>query len=76
MNELALLGGEPLIKKPLQPYISLGDEEINAVDEVLKKENLEYYVKGKTKKKANEPVARGKSKRLLEKEVKNIEDNK
>jgi len=44
MNELALLGGEPLIKKPLKPYISLGDEEINAVDEVMKTGKISGFV--------------------------------
>ena len=35
MTELALFGGEPEIKKPLNEYVSIGDEEKKAVNEVM-----------------------------------------
>jgi perosamine synthetase len=44
MNKLALYGGEPVIKEPLKPYISIGDEEINAVDEVMKTGKISGFV--------------------------------
>jgi len=36
MNKLALLGGSPVISKPLKPYPSLGEREMAAVNEVMK----------------------------------------
>ena len=35
-NKLALFGGEAAFKKEFQTYNSLGDEEIIAVNEVMK----------------------------------------
>ena len=36
MNKLAILGGPPVINTPLKPYPSIGDEEISAVNAVMK----------------------------------------
>lgn len=43
MNDLAILGGEPLIPGPLKPYASLGSEEEEAVVEVVRSGCLSGY---------------------------------
>jgi len=44
VSELALLGGTPLIREPLTPYRSIGEEERRAVDAVLRSGMLSGYV--------------------------------
>lgn len=44
MNELALLGGDPVIKGSLKPFISIGQEELEAVTKVMKKGVLSAYI--------------------------------
>ena len=44
MSKLAIFGGEPLIKKPLSLYKSIGDEEVDAVNDVMKNGNLSGFV--------------------------------
>ena len=44
MSELALLGGTPLVQKPLTPYRSIGEEERLAVDAVMRSGMLSGYV--------------------------------
>lgn len=44
MNTLALLGGDPLIKKKLQPYVVTGREELEAVKKVMKKGVFSAYI--------------------------------
>ncbi|MCZ7384093.1 MAG: DegT/DnrJ/EryC1/StrS family aminotransferase [Candidatus Methanoperedens sp.] len=42
-EKLAILGGEPVRKKPFPPYPVIGKEEIDAVNEVLKSGNLSSF---------------------------------
>lgn len=44
MTPLTLMGGEPLIKTSFKPYSSIGSEEIEAVNEVLKRGSLSEFV--------------------------------
>ena len=44
MQKLALLGGEPILKKPLPPYNSIGKEEIKAVEKVIKGRILSGFI--------------------------------
>ncbi|MGH7950194.1 MAG: DegT/DnrJ/EryC1/StrS family aminotransferase, partial [Candidatus Binataceae bacterium] len=44
VSELALLGGTPLIQEPLTPYRSIGEEERQAVDAVMRSGMLSGYV--------------------------------
>ena len=43
MSELAVLGGEPVLKSPLTPYNSIGEAEINAVIRVLHSGKLSAF---------------------------------
>jgi len=43
MEKLALLGGEPIRKEPFPPYPIIGEEEINAVNEVLREGHLSMF---------------------------------
>lgn len=42
-EKLAILGGEPVRKEPFPPYPVIGQEEIDAVNEVLKSGNLSSF---------------------------------
>ena len=42
-RKLAILGGEPVRKKPFPPYPVIGEEEINAVNEVMKTGRLSMF---------------------------------
>lgn len=44
MSSLALLGGEPVLRSPLKPYRSIGEEERRAVDAVMQSGYLSGYV--------------------------------
>lgn len=44
MNELALLGGQPVLQSPLKPYRVIGEEERVAVDAVMRSGNLSGYI--------------------------------
>ena len=43
-SQLALYGGEPIIKKYFSTYNTIGEEEINAVNQVLKSGNLSGFL--------------------------------
>ena len=43
-NKLALYGGEKVINKPFETYNSIGEEEISAVEEVLKSGTLSKFL--------------------------------
>lgn len=42
-KKLAILGGEPVRKEPFPPYPVIGEEEINAVNEVMKRGHLSMF---------------------------------
>jgi len=42
-EELAVLGGEPIRKRPFPPYPVIGEEEVAAVNEVVKSGNLSMF---------------------------------
>jgi perosamine synthetase len=44
MTKLALLGGSPALNKPLTPYSSMGDEEIEAVNKVARSGRLSSFI--------------------------------
>lgn len=44
MSTLALLGGEPTLSQPLEPYRSLGGEETDAVARVMRSGNLSSFI--------------------------------
>lgn len=44
MNKLALLGGPPAVGRPLAPYISIGDEEVEAVTRVARTGRLSCFI--------------------------------
>ena len=43
-GKLALFGGDKAVTEPLQPYNSIGEEELHAVEEVLKTGVLSKYL--------------------------------
>ena len=65
-NELALYGGEPIIKKNFPIYNTIGKEEINAVNEVLKSGLLSGFLGS-----SGDGFNGGKEIQYLEKEVSN-----
>lgn len=44
MEKLALLGGRPLLKRPLAPYNSIGKEEKQAILRLMDEKNLSGYI--------------------------------
>lgn len=44
MSKLAVLGGSPVLSKPLTPYSSMGDEEIEAVNKVARSGRLSSFI--------------------------------
>lgn len=44
MSKLALLGGNPVIQQPLEPYISIGEEEQKAVAEVMQSGRISEFI--------------------------------
>ena len=44
MNNLAILGGKPLLKHPLTQYKSIGEEELKAANSVLESGNLSGFI--------------------------------
>jgi perosamine synthetase len=43
-NKLALLGGAPVIAKPLAPFVSMGEDEVVAASEVIRGGVLSAYI--------------------------------
>ena len=43
-GKLALFGGDKAVTEPFQPYNSIGEEELHAVEEVLKTGVLSKYL--------------------------------
>ncbi len=43
MSKLAIFGGEPIVKKEYPDYITVGEEELEAVKRVIKKGHLSYF---------------------------------
>lgn len=43
-SKLALLGGTPVINRPLEPYKSMGEEEVHAAAEVIRSGVLSAYI--------------------------------
>jgi len=59
MTELALLGGTPVIREPLKPYRTIGEEERHSVDAVLRSGILSGYVGAWCEAFNGGPVVRG-----------------
>ena len=45
MREIALLGGEPLLKKPLASYVSMGEREADAEADIVRSGCLSEIVR-------------------------------
>ena len=44
MNKLAILGGTPLIDKPLAPYLSMNSDEEKAVADVMSSGRISEFI--------------------------------